>query len=81
MRQAGIDLGDLAEGQDVHSFGAVIDLRSVPDGTAFSRRELDGHRVFSLAFRRNDSTAERADGRCKSTPIQFRGSNHRAVSR
>ena len=45
MRQRGIDLGDLAGGQHVHAIGAVVDLRSIPDGAAFSRCELDGHRV------------------------------------
>ena len=48
VRQRGIDLGDLAGGQHVHAFGAVIDLRSVPDGAAFSRRELSGHRGVSF---------------------------------
>jgi hypothetical protein len=48
VRQRGIDLGDLAGGQHMHSFGTVIDPRSVPDGTTFSRREPSGHRAFSL---------------------------------
>jgi hypothetical protein len=50
MSQGGIELSNLAGGQDVHAVSAVIDLRSVPDGAALGRRERDGHRFFSLDF-------------------------------
>jgi hypothetical protein len=59
MLQRGIDLGDLATGQHVHAFGAVVDLRSIPDAARFRRCKLDRHRVFSLDLRCDDSTIPR----------------------
>ena len=55
MRQRGVDLGNLVGRQHVHAIGAIVYLRSIPDGAAFSRCEPDGHYVSPSILRHDDS--------------------------